>query len=149
MKPQELYDREPEKVDGDFNYLFGHYYNFMPEITDFYGWVDYEKIENPRIEIKILKDFDFDGRRFWKLATVWFDGKPIMITRNAGREGDDHATRFVTDEKRYKKMVEYVKTLLPVEFTEVEDVVDANKNIKDLETFYGNTLDGFFERFRY
>lgn len=147
MKPQELYKREPESVESDINYLFGHYYNFLPEIENFYGWIEPENIKD--IEVKIYKDFDFDGRRFWKLASVWYKGKPVMITRNAGREGDDHATRFVTDEELYKLMVKYIKTLLPVEFTEVEDVVDPNEDIKELETFYGNTLDGFFERSRY
>jgi hypothetical protein len=147
MKPQELYDREPEKIETDINYLFGCYYNFLPEIENSYVWIKPEEIKD--IEVKIYKDFDFDGRRFWKLASVWYRGKPVMITRNAGREGDDHSSRFVTDESLYKKMVKYIKTLLPVEFTEVEDVVDPNEDIKDLETFYGNTLDGYFERFRY
>lgn len=147
MKPQELYDREPEETTGDFNYLFGTYYNFMPEIDNFYGWIQWEKIDKLRIEIKIIKNFNFDGRRFWQLATVWFDGKPIMITRNAGREGDDHASRFVTDEDGYRKMVEYAKSLLPVEFSEVKDVVNPNDDIEGLETFYGNTLDGYFERY--
>ena len=147
MKPQELYKREPEKVERDINYLFGCYYNFLPEIENPYTWIDPKDAKD--IEVKIYKFFDFDGRRFWKLASVWYKGKPVMITRNAGREGDDHATRFVTDESLYKKMVEYIKTLLPVEFTKVEDVVDPNEDIKDLETFYGNTLDGYFERFRY
>lgn len=147
MKPQELYKREPEKVERDINYLFGTYYNFLPEIENPYVWIEPEEVKD--MEVKIYKFFDFDGRRFWKLASVWYKGKPVMITRNAGREGDDHATRFVTDEKQYKLMVEYIKSILPVEFTKVEDVVDPNEDIKDLETFYGNTLDGYFERYHY
>ena len=131
MKPQELYDRKPESVSNDFNYLFGFYYNFIPEIQDYYGYINPEEIDNPRIEVKIIKYFDFDGRRFWQLATVWF------------------ASRFVTDEEGYKEMVKYVKTLLPVEVNEVEDLVDPNEDIKDLETFYDNSLDGHFERFHY
>ena len=106
MKPSELYEKHPESVNHDFSYLFGTYYNFLPEIGDDWGWkLDWSKInglENPRITIKTIKYFNFDGRRFWQLATVWFDDQPIMITRNAGREGDDHATRFVTNEDGYR-----------------------------------------------
>lgn len=153
MKPIEIYNRTPESINHDFSYLFGTYYDFLPEIGDDWGWkVDWKKVnglENPRITIKTIRYFNFDGRRFWQLATVWFDDKPIMITRNAGREGDDHATRFVTNEDGYRQMIKYVQSLIGIEVDLVEDLVDPNEDINELETFYGNTLDGLFEKYRY
>lgn len=150
MKPQELYDRKPEDVHNDINILFGCYYNHVPEILDFYGYINHEEIENPRIEIRIIKEFWFDSRRFWRLATVWFDNKPVMVIRNAGREGDDHASRFVTDIILYREMVAYIQTIIPISFTEkIEDEVTPDTDIIELETFYGNTLDGYFERHYY
>src|ERR1035437_1712200 len=116
MKPIDLYNRIPESETNDINMVKGSAYNHIPEIDE-YVWFDEKTIaKNDKIKIYILKYFDFDGRRFWRLATVWFEGKPVMIIRNAGREGDDHRSRFVTNETLYKQMVEFIKTLMPVEF---------------------------------
>jgi hypothetical protein len=151
MTINELYKRKPEKIDNDMNCLFGHYYNHIPEIEEFncYAYFDPDKIEHPRVEIHYYKDFCFDGRRVWVLAAVKFDNEFVMVIQNAGREGDDHSARFVTDKTRYTTMVAYLRSLLPdneEEDSTTETPID--ENIPSLTHFYGNDLDGIFEHHR-
>lgn len=140
MKPSELYAREPEKVNMDTSVLFGCYFNHMPEIQD--GWqYNYLELANSHIQIRYYKNYSYDGRRIWRLASVWFDDKPFMIIRNAGREGDDHASRFVTDVNTYRAAVSYLRSILPPQFQEISNVVSVDDDIRDLTTFYGDSLD--------
>lgn len=139
MKPIELYKRKPESENYDLNYLYGSYYNHIPEVESIYYDDDILK-KNKRVKIKIIKHVNFDSRRFWRLATVWFDGKPVMVIQNAGREGDDHADRFVTSHKRYVKMIAFIKTLHPDDY-EVDNLVDENQEIPELTEFYSNDLE--------
>lgn len=151
MTPNELYKRTPESIDNDINIFSGCYYNFLPEIEELENcWFDDKEICQNRIQINYYKDFDFDGRRFWRLCAIKFDDEFVMIIQNAGREGDDHTGRFITNKYRYYEMVHYVKRLMPAgEDVSEEDIVDANKDIKTLDKFYGNELDGYFERYGY
>jgi hypothetical protein len=128
VTPAELYARKPERVDHIVGVLGGFYYNHMPEIDD--GYMPYED-PNKRIAIRYYKDFDFDGRRFWRLAAVCFDGLPFMIIQNAGREGDDHHRRFITDLHQYKDAVKYVLS--------IAKIPDRHETEKD----------GYFERYHY
>lgn len=138
MTPNELYQREPVKTDFDVSVLFGCYFNHMPEVWHETYWQTIEG--NNRIQIRYYKDDYYDTRRIWRLASVWFDNKPFMIIRNAGREGDDHASRFVTDEEVYKEAAVYLQSILTPEFREVKDVVDPATDIANLTTFYSDSL---------
>ncbi len=150
MKPKELYNLQSESETNDLNLLKGMYYNHIKELDlDTYYFHDNVLELNTKITIKILKDFSFDHRRYWRLATVWFNNKPIMIIQNAGREGDDHSKRFITDEKMYLEMVTFIKSLLDREIPEVEDLIDQNTNLIDIDTFYGYSLDSEFEEHKY
>ena len=149
--PNDVYALEPEKIlSAEFNthdYIWwGCYFNHIPEI-DQYG--KYE--DSDRISIRIYKEFDFDGRRFWRLASIWLDDSPVMIIRNAGREGDDHVSRFVTDRKKYIELVAHILSLKRLEEDDIncEDVVEPDAEIKDLLDFYGNSLFGWFERYHF
>ncbi len=149
MTPAELYRMKPESRTKDISCLVGCYYNFIPEIdeSDFTCTGDLK--ENTRVEINIYKYFDFDGRRFWRLASVEFDHTFVMITQNAGREGDDHAVRYITDADAYRGMIEYIRSLLPVLTVDkdAEKIVQVDDDIKGLTNFYGNELSEHFERF--
>jgi hypothetical protein len=128
--------------------LVGCYYNFIPEV----GLESYElnEMASPLVEVRNIFDFDFDYRRIWRLSTVWFEGSPVMIVQNAGREGDDHSVRFITDEVQYRKMIEHIIALKPVVIEEVEDIISADEDMGDkLTRFYGNELDGHFARYTY
>lgn len=149
--PNDLYALEPEKIlRAEFNkhdYVWwGCYFNHIPEID---AYAEYE--DSDKLEVHIYKDFDFDGRRFWRLASIWFENKPIMIIRNAGREGDDHVSRFVTDREGYIAMVSHILSLKKMDeaLIENEDFVNPDEKITDLLDFYSNSLFGWFERNRY
>lgn len=145
MKPSDLYARTPESINYDIGELIGFYYNHVPEIEqNNLPWED----PNKRVEFRCYKYFNFDGRRFWKLAGVYFDGKPVMITQNAGREGDDHRKRFITDFEHYHGMVRYLMSLSQPANFKNEDIVGIDQEIEGLDEFYGNKLDGYFERYR-
>lgn len=144
MKPSDLYEREPESVNGNLYALRDH----VPELSYIYNLPD---DDSGVAQIKYYKDFCFDGRRIWRLASVWYLDRPFMIIQNAGREGDDHRARFVTDLHVYMQFVNYVKDISerPVDESTSDAVIDPNAEIPNLDSFYGSTLDGTFERYRY
>jgi hypothetical protein len=145
MNANQIYALPPEKVTTKIGSLMGCYYNHIPE-------VDYAErlysVEQNLIEIKKVKFFNFDGRRYWSLQTVWFDKAPVMIIQNAGREGDDHAERFITDLEHFWNMIKFIRDLVPPsdDFT-AKDIIDPDEDIPGLTEFYGNSLDGVFERY--
>jgi hypothetical protein len=140
MKPIELYNMEPVKIEKEIGCLKGFHYNHLPEIDE-----ELWGLKNDKIEIKYYKNHCFDGRRVWILASVWYEGKPVMIIQNAGREGDDHSKRFITDKETYIEMVNYIKTLILPVFSEKEDVYDKEEEIEGLDSFYGYSLNGHFD----
>ena len=151
MKPSELYARQPEKVERELDVLFksGGEMCFIPELDDIQTWTHaYDLEKQTSIEVKTLKYFQCDHRRIWWLSTIWFEGQPVMIIQRAGREGDDHLSRFVTDAELYTKMVDYLSKLFyPVfKHTTVADLVEPDSEVKDLGNFYGRSIDGPFYR---
>ena len=152
MTPNDLYKMESQSVDIGIGMLFGFYFNHIEEMDNLIG-DDYSYKHNidhsifTKIEVRVIKHFNFDGRRFWRLATVWFEGLPIMVIQNAGREGDDHRERFITDPEAFKRMLSYIKSLVPCELPKIPSFA-ADAEIKGLIDFYGQSLDGIFERHR-
>lgn len=149
MTPADLYSRTPQYETHELSAIHNYCYSHIPEINTYVGVMDEIYDHDEKVQIKVLKEFDFDHRTFWRLATVWFEGNPVMIIRNAGREGDDHKSRFVTDPDQYKLMVKYINTLIPPDFNKIEGVVDATQEIDKLDDFYDNSLNGYFERHWY
>lgn len=141
---KEVYQLPSQSETSELWSLKGYYYDFLPEIDDELYSVKPE--DNKRLKIKVLKEFDFDGRRFWRLQTLWIDDKPVMIMQNAGREGDDHRERFITNKELYKEVVNYVRELIGDNSNVFDDFVDENEPRNYLE-FYGNHLNGYFERY--
>lgn len=143
MTANELYARTPVAIYKNLDFS-GCYYNHVPEI-DYLTWDG--EVEQDRVEERVLLDHSFDGRRIWRLATIWFDNKPVMVIQNAGREGDDHAERFVTDPDLYREMVSYINSIIPV--PKPHDVIRADEDLPELTDFYSHQLDGHFEHWRY
>lgn len=139
--PREIYEMVPERVDTDLTWISGCYYNHIPEIE----WYSVKSQDQDRVKFKTIKFHDYDGRRFWLLGTVWFDDKPVMIVQNAGREGDDHAERFITDFNTYREMVGYIASLIEIEVDEAQPV-DIDTPNRKLTTFYNGSLGEPFER---
>jgi len=147
MTPNQLYQRTPIHTETFLSILKAnwHHYNHIPEIHGDLPPAD----PNKKIEVRYYKDFHFDMRRYWALASVWFEGKPVMVIQNAGREGDDHSKRFITDKGQYQLMIEYLATLQKSdEFISEPDLVSPNEEVKNLTSFYGNELDGIFDYHR-
>jgi hypothetical protein len=158
MTANEVYQRTPESVSFSLNELRisdGAQGSPMPELFSSFHWFpepyddDYNpETANKRVEIRILKDFNFVGRRGWKLFTIWFDGQPVMICQAAGRELDDHQARYITDKSRFIEMMNYVKSLLPFDDTQLDDdVIESDVDMPELSNFYNCTLDGKFKSY--
>ena len=146
--PNELYAMTPESTTNDVFHLVGFSYNHVPEISDDL-LVNINFVKADRVDIEFLKNWNFDFRRVWILATVWFDGKPVMIIQNAGREGDDHSRRFITDSETFFQMISYIRTLL-VNIVKIDNkilAINADEHNARLTEFYGNKLDGYFEKY--
>lgn len=151
LTPNDIYKMHYEELVHTPSILCGCYYDHLRGSGLDSNQVQYHCDESPRIGIRIIKYFQFDYRpRYWRLATVWFDLKPIMIIQNAGREGDDHEERFITDEDGFRKMAVHIRTLLKSDeiIEPIEDVVLADAPLgRKLIEFYGNELDGYFRRY--
>lgn len=145
MTPRELYGRPPERVDFDMSVLKGFYFNHVPEIPFDLPMAD----PHHRVAIHYYKNFDFDGRRFWRLVGVHIDGAPVMILQNAGREGDDHSKRIITNAAGYAKLIGYLVTLGEAAPEKGTLYVKEDQEVADLTEFYGNSLDGHFQRYRH
>ena len=144
MKPIELYERKPESESLDLNFLRGTYYDHLAELGENQYTLDLS--QNKLVVIRFYKMFNFDARRFWSLASVWYEGLPVMIIQNAGREGDDHHERFITDRDLYYRMLGYIWSISLNKHEELKgDLVDPNVDVPGLTSFYGNSLDGHFE----
>lgn len=139
MTPNQFYQRTPTKTDHDLTVLKGFDFDHVPEIKSELPFTD----PNQKVEIRYLKDFNFDSRRFWRLASVWFSGKPVMIIQNAGREGDDYSASFITDGWQYRVMIGYLATLQ--KHDKIEDrAIDPDIDVPNLTSFYGYELEGYF-----
>lgn len=136
LSAEDIYAMPTKESSEGLSFLNGCYYSHIPEV-DFYS---VREDFNERVEIRDIKDVDFDGRRIWRLSTVWFDGKPVMIVQNAGREGDDHARRFITNLPLYAEMVGYLASLQKPDI-DGKDVIDPTEKRNDLDDFYNCSLD--------
>lgn len=142
MKISELYKREPESTSKCLGHLKGFYYDHIKELSDSLNIDSYYGLEdkNEKVEIKYYKDHCFDGRRTWTLASVWYDNSPIMVIQNAGREGDDHRVRFITNNKGYDEMLQYISSLIEFDNEVKNDLYNADDDIETLTRFYGHSL---------
>ena len=148
MTPNELYAMTPESVSRCLReYVVGCYFNHFPEVSDDLYFALTPEMESP-IEIHVIKHFNYDHRRYWRIATIWLDDKPVMIIRNAGREGDDFASRHITDVSAYRELCKEVDRLVISDtdyFRPKTDIYDPERPIENLDYFYSQHLDGPFE----
>lgn len=142
MTPNEIYKLKSVNETNYLSPLSGFYYNHLPEAGEKLDWAN---LKSERVTVKEIKNFDYDGRRIWYLATVWFDSKPVMIIQNAGREGDDHFARFVTNGPLLNEMASHIRTLC--QSYECVEIVDINKDNPSLTNFYGQDLEDEFEKY--
>lgn len=145
MTPQELYNRIPEQEDRNLRILTGCLYNHIPEVSALRGLDKAIVDRNTKVLIKYYKDHSFENRYVWRLASVWFEDKPVMIIQNAGLAGEEYKCRFITDTSLYLELIQYLKGLLTTAFVTIEDQVDPTLEIRGLDAFHGSILDSSFE----
>lgn len=144
MTPNEIYKLPVESVETDLSGLIGCYYNHVKE-SGVEAFV--EGAEG--VEVRVIKHFNFDFRRYWRLATVWFEDKPVMVIQNAGREGDDFSRRVITDQAAFRDLCKYVASLAGVDEPEETEVLAPDADLDQWDEFYGNSLNGHFKRNQY
>jgi hypothetical protein len=98
-------------------------------------------------QVRELKNHSYDGERCWCLRTVWYAGQPFMIVQNAGRGGQDHEDRFITDTQVFNKFISALQEIVIKETP--YDVIDPDEDRNDLDFFYDQHLNQTFEYWNY
>ena len=137
MTPREVYEMAVVETETAEE-LNGCYYNHAPEIAALrINWAAVDATK--RLDLRVHALGRVDIRRYHRLMSVWFDGSPVMMCQNAGREGDDYHRRWVTDVPGYLRMLHFLATFAePDPCDAVECTPDGD--IGDVLTFYGKTL---------
>lgn len=132
MTPNQLYKTKPIKQNHRVHDA-ARLLNFMYEYD-----IPYNRIDK-RIQVRYYADVDYDGRRGWQLASVWFNGVPVAISQRAGRELRDHSEVMITNKTKYLELLGllyqiYLKTAK-------DDIISYNAHAtKDVDKFYGDCL---------
>lgn len=127
---QELYTLTPESTD--FNL-----YNFLQHIGEYFDC----DLENTKIETRVVRRINLDHRRYWQLATVWFEGKPFGVIQNSGREGRDHVNAFWTDAEVYSRAIQYLRDLIPPGDT--LEITNVTFDDNELLSFHGFSYNDY------
>jgi hypothetical protein len=117
----------------DTRKLVGCYYNHIPELDGLY---------DDGLIIKTIAHFQLGGRRYWNLSMVYFGIIPIMMVQNAGREGDDHAHRFIINVDSYKEIMEYYGKGHDITINDDTSIIeDLEEYCRNYTEFYGNDIE--------
>lgn len=149
MTIRELLKLPSLKETYDIGILKGFYYDHLKDLDDDLPLTDayYDISKNTKIKISYIDIKQYDIRRSWSLAVVYFNLIPVMVIQNAGREGDDYSRRFIIDENKesYKNMLKYINSLKKVD--NIETINDSYSIDEDLGTkltsFYNDSYSEF------
>lgn len=142
----EVYSNE----ESDCSKLIGFYYNHIPELAYdkyFGGW---DKFYESGLRVKTIAHYGYDSRRYWDLSLVFYKEIPIMLIQNAGREGDDHRSRYIFNVETYKQCIEDLSVVddddkdINLENINLEEtfiVYDLDAENVNYLRFYGNDID--------
>lgn len=123
--------------------------DWLPEVEGLEWGITTELLETleaeGRLKVKRLVEKYHDHRRFAAIHTLWFDGKPVMLTQNAGREGDDFKQRWITDTETFVVLCSYLRSRLATDVSQ-EDTVDPEALFYEEEIFqfYGEDFASQF-----
>ena len=112
MTPQQLLDQPPQHVTRNVAFLWGMLYSHVPEMVRGPStpceWFDPAAFgfRASGVTARVYKLHRFNRRHVWHIASVHVRELPVMLTRNAGREGDDFADRYVFDLFLYGELLE-------------------------------------------
>lgn len=136
------------KVDAPVVRLTAHAPSswWFPEVSDFDIRDEdlLQRLDNQgRMQVKLVGHDNGDGYRYATLATIWYNGCPVMIVQEAGRGGRDHQRRWITDVLEYKALCIYLRSQITIDIDPHEDEVvspDAFIFADELYNFYGATF---------
>jgi hypothetical protein len=135
MKAREVY----ELPTLDDAYTSDNLLNYSYDFLD----LDREYVsigEQGRLVMKCHGCVRHDSRRYWELCTAWFDNQPFMIIRRAGREGDDHKSRFITNVGLFQQARAWaLECIAKSENIEPSDAVGLDYET-DFLRFYSETI---------
>lgn len=132
--PNEFYEMEPIKTSYNLYEIDDHLEELYTEV----GYIP--DLEQSRVLIKYYMYEHIDHRRVKIFGSIWFDNKPVMLFRNAGREGYDEYDRFITNESLYWEMLDYIRSLLGYSKPELRDVIPPDEPCPRLHVFYGDII---------
>lgn len=132
--PNEFYQMEPIKTSYKLYGIDDH----LEELYTEDGYIP--DLEQSRILIKYYMYERIDHRRVKIFGSIWFDNNPVMLFRNAGREGRDERSRFITNESLYWEMLDYIRSLLGYSKPGVRDVIPLDEPCPQLHVFYGDVI---------
>lgn len=139
FSPDDLYKMRPISVSHcSLHVLLIH----VPEI-DHYN-LNMDKIGDATLfETRTLVSHNYDGRRTWELKTVWFEGIPVMVVNNSGRDNDEYHGRWITNPEQYYHMVQWLNTF--AENPDVTGYVSLHTVIPSMTEFYGHTIHDYYD----
>lgn len=162
MTPNQLYAEKPKEIIRDYRQLFmgadgsqGHLEVFGGEAFNDFAFSDMqwaaENLIGPavgdRTELRVLQHERTDSsyKYYWRLATLWFDAKPVAILQNSGRYGEDHKKCFVTDIAGFEALCRYARLELVTALSEAAPLkqlpttVNPEAELPELTTFDDHT----------
>lgn len=110
-------------------------YDLLQHVAEYFDC----DLENTKIEIRVVKRLNLDHRRYWQLATVWFEDKPFGVIQNSGREGRDHVKAFWTNADAYNNAIQYLRDLTPP--SDTIEIINVAFNDDELLSFHGFSCD--------
>ena len=138
MTPAEMYEAPFHEKDHEIQWLMGCYYSHVPEIGTGYNILPFSD-DTERIEVRSHASIYHDIRREHRVRSVWLDGSPVMVCVNAGREGDDHHARWVTDLEAYAELLKHLGGMIFRPEVELE-LADLNEEQPGMTEFYHRDL---------
>lgn len=139
MKPNDIYCLTPLRISRDLNDI-GEIH--IPEAS--VGYLRDSAI-SARVEIRHLVDEMYDSSRGAWMDSIWFEGKPVMITQTAGRGGNDFNKRVITNESLFWKLIQHIRTFAELDQNYLE-VVDTHEDDPDLDYLYDEPLSKLLKK---
>ncbi len=132
MRPLDIYNSPTREVTRRFWPLTG----FLDLMS--IGNLNFKDENNTRIELKehFFCSYEDDLDYISKISSLWFDGHPVMVLREAGEDGDGYRDIFVTDAARFGEARAYMLSL----DTDNAPVFNAEEDIPKLDKLYGRSL---------
>lgn len=147
MTPAEVLALPVQRVETDLWALFCGRFVMVWEAGEHAD--EFAAHSSPRIQIDVVRE-RYDGNcNCWRVAVVRLDGQAVMITRNAGRFGDDLATRVILSRDLFRRLIEHLRTMrkpgpeVDVQNSEGTLVAeDLEADLPRLTHFYFGDLNG-------